>query len=84
VIAMTLLTIVDTHAFVRVALYGLLGAVGLVLAFGGALLAVDRAEGEGAHAVPAAARAGWLLLAALGGAACLALLGVGLWAMTQK
>jgi hypothetical protein len=76
---MTLLTIVDTHAFVRVALYGLLGAVGLVLAFGGALLAVDRAEGDTATA----ARAGWLLLAALGGVACLALLGVGLWAMTR-
>ena len=79
-----LLTIVDTDAFVRVALYGIHGAVGLVVAFGGALLAVDRAEGEGTHEVPAAARAGWLLLAALGGAACLALLGAGIWAMTQK
>jgi hypothetical protein len=78
-----LMTIVDTDAFVHVALYSLFGALGLVLAFGGALLAVDRAEGDGAT-VNATARAGWLLLAALGGLACLALLGVGIWAMTHK
>jgi hypothetical protein len=81
---MTVATIVDTHAFVRVALYGLLGSLGLVLAFGGALLAVDRAEGDGPGGATAAVRAGWLALAALGGLACLALLGVGIWAMTQK
>jgi hypothetical protein len=73
------ITIVDTDAFLHVALYGLVGSLGLVLAFGGAVLAVDRAQGGAS-----AARAGWLLLAALGGAACFALLGVGIWAMTQK
>ncbi len=79
--------IIDTDAFWHVALYGVLGAVGLVLAFSVALLGFDRAEGPDAGAdgsVSGAARAGWLLLTALGGAACLALLGVGIWAMTQK
>jgi hypothetical protein len=77
---MAMATIVDTDAFAHVALYGLLGSLGLVLAFGGALLALDRAEGDGA----AVARAGRLLVAALSGTACLALMGIGIWAMTQK
>lgn len=80
-----LATIIDTDAFVHVALYGVLGAVGLVLAFSAALLGFDRAEGPDAGgSVSGAARAGWMLLAVLGGAACLALLAVGVWAMTQK
>jgi hypothetical protein len=76
-----LLTVVDTDAFLHVALYGLLAAVGLVVCFGGALIGFDRsrrAEGGGA------ASAAWLTLTALGGAACVGLLAVGLWAMTQK
>lgn len=71
-----LITIVDTDAFVHVALYGILGALGLVIAFSLALVGVDRAEeGEGRR---------WLALTVLGGAACVALLAVGVWAMTQK
>jgi hypothetical protein len=73
---MLLSTIIDTDAFVHVALYGVLGALGLVLAFSFALVGIDRAEdGKGRQ---------WLALTVLGGAACLALLAVGVWAMTQK
>jgi hypothetical protein len=39
-----LATIIDTDAFWHVAPYGVLGAVGLVVAFGVALLGLDRAE----------------------------------------
>jgi hypothetical protein len=82
-------TIVDTHAFVRVALYGVLAAVGLVLAFSGALLAFERAEGDGEDAgggatVGVGARVLWLGVTALLGAGCIALLAAGVWAMTQK
>jgi hypothetical protein len=80
-----LATIIDTDAFWHVALYGILGAAGLVIAFSVALLGFDRAEGPDAGgSVPGAARAGWLALTVLGGAACVALLAVGVWAMTQK
>lgn len=73
---MLLSTIIDTNAFVHVALYGVLGALGLVLAFSMALVGLDRAEvGKGQQ---------WLALTVLGGAACVALLAVGVWAMTQK
>jgi hypothetical protein len=78
-------SIIDTDALGHVAIYGILGAVGLVIAFSVALLGFDRAEGPDAGgSISAGARAGWLLLTVLGGAACLALLGVGVWAMTQK
>jgi hypothetical protein len=70
-----LATIIDTDAFVHVALYGVLGALGLVLAFSMALVGVDRAE---------RGSAAWLTLTALGGAACVGLFAVGIWAMTQK
>ena len=74
--------IVDTDAFVHVALYAVLGSLGLVLGFGGALVGFDRAQaGAGGSAD---ARAGWGALVVLGGALCLALLGVGIWAMTRK
>jgi hypothetical protein len=73
--ALLLSTIIDTDAFAYVALYGVLGALGLVLAFSVALVGLDRAE-EG--------EAQWLVLTVLGGAACVALLAVGVWAMTQK
>jgi hypothetical protein len=80
-----LATIIDTDAFVHVALYGVLAAVGLVLAFSVALVGLDRAEGPDAGgSASGAARVGWLALTALGGAACVALLAVGVWAMTQK
>ena len=73
-----LTTIVDTDAFWHVALYGILGAVGLVIAFSVALLGFDRAEGPDAGgSVSGAARAGWSALTVLGGAACVALLAVG-------
>ena len=68
-------SIIDTGAFAHVALYGVLGALGLVLAFSLALVGADRA-GRGSAA--------WLTLTALGGAACVGLLAVGLWAMAQK
>jgi hypothetical protein len=70
-----LATIIDTDAFVHVALYGVLGALGLVLAFSVALVGVDRAQ---------RGTATWLTLTALGGAACVGLFAVGIWAMTQK
>lgn len=80
-----LATIIDTDAFWHVALYGVLGAVGLVIAFSVALLGFERAEGPDAGgSVSGAARAGWLTLTVLGGAGCVALLAVGVWAMTQK
>ncbi|WP_445151250.1 hypothetical protein [Baekduia sp. Peel2402] len=72
---MLLATIIDTNAFLHVALYGVLGALGLVLAFSVALVGLDRAEDGEAQ---------WLVLTVLGGAACVALLAVGVWAMTQK
>lgn len=68
-------SIIDADAFWHVALYGILGAVGLVLAFSVALVGVDRAE---------RGTAAWLTLTALGGAACVGLFAVGIWAMTQK
>jgi hypothetical protein len=76
---MRLASLVDVNALWHVALYSLVAAVGLVAAYGTGLLALDRMQRTGA-----AARAGWLLTAAVAGAVCIGLLVVGIWAMTQK
>jgi len=78
---MRLATFVDTDALWHVAVYSALAAVGLVTAYGTAVVALDRVgRSEGAGG----ARAGWMLVIGLAAVACLALLGVGFWAMTQK
>jgi hypothetical protein len=74
---MSVATLVDTDALWHVAVYSLLAAVGLVTAYGTGVLALDRI-GRGQ------ARAGWTLVATGAGLACLALVAVGFWAMTQK
>jgi hypothetical protein len=65
----------------HVALYSLVAAVGLVTAYGTAVLALDRVERAGASP---GARTGWMLAVAVAGLICLGLIVVGLWAMTQK
>jgi hypothetical protein len=67
-------TLVDVDALWHVALYSALASVGLVTAYGTAVLALDRGE----------ARASWRIVAGVALVACAALLAVGLWAMTQK
>jgi hypothetical protein len=73
--------LVDVDALWHVLLYSLAGTLGLVVAFGTILFAVDRGSREGEAA---AARNAWMALAALAGLACVALLIFGIWAMTQK
>ena len=76
---MPLATLVDVGALWHVALYCVLAAVGLVAAYGTAVLALDRAG-----RAEAGARAAWLVTVSLAGLACVGLLAVGFWAMTQK
>jgi hypothetical protein len=76
---MQLATLVDMDALWHVALYSVLAAVGLVTAYGTAVLALDRAG-----RAETGARAGWLVAVSLAGLACLGLLAVGFWAMLQK
>jgi hypothetical protein len=69
--------LVDVDALAHVALYSLLATVGLVGAYGTLILALDRGDHE-------QRRPARLLLAVLAGGACVAIVAVGLWAMTQK
>jgi hypothetical protein len=78
---MRIATLVDVDALWHVALYSVLAALGLVTAYGTAVLALDRIERP---ANGGEARVGWSAVIALAGLACVALLAVGLWAMTQK
>jgi hypothetical protein len=72
---------VDVDALWHVLLYSVAGTLGLVVAFGAVLLALDRREGVG---VTVAARTTWLVTAGLAGLVCVAILVVGVWEMTQK
>jgi hypothetical protein len=74
-------TLVDTKALLNVVLLGFSGGVGLVLFWGLAVLAQDRLTGE---TRPAGSRAGWASVLALGLIACVAMVALGAWAMTQK
>jgi hypothetical protein len=76
---MRIASLIDVKALWHVALYSLVAAVGLVTAYGTGLLAVDRMQ-----RTRTVARVGWMLAAGVAGAVCVGLLGVGLWAMTQK
>jgi hypothetical protein len=78
---MRLATLVDTDALWHVAVYSLLAALGLVTAYGTAVLALDRMDRP---ATAGGARVAWAALIGLAGLACIALLAVGIWAMTQK
>ena len=74
-------SLVDVEALWHVALYSFLAVVGGVTAYGTVVLALDRVQRE---EVTPAGRAGWIFAMGIGGLTCLALLVVGLWAMTQK
>jgi hypothetical protein len=76
---MRLASLIDVNALWHVAVYSLVAAIGLVTAYGTGILALDRMQ-----RTRTIARAGWMLTAGVAGALCIALLGVGLWAMTQK
>jgi hypothetical protein len=78
---MRVATIVDVDALWHVAVYSVLGALGLVTAYGTAVLALDRIERPATGGGP---RAGWTVVIAVAGLACVGLLAVGLWAMAQK
>jgi hypothetical protein len=78
---MPLASLIDVDALWHVALYSAVAAVGVVTAYGTAVLALDRAEREH-KGLPA--RLAWMLTVAVSGLVCVALLIVGLWAMTQK
>jgi hypothetical protein len=56
-----------------------IGGVGLATAFGVLLFGATRAEAGGP-----AARVGYLTVSSLAGLFCLAAVGIGIWAMTQK
>jgi hypothetical protein len=71
---MRVATLVDVDALWHVALYSVLAAVGLVTAYGTAVVALERGEDQG----------GWRIVGVTAVLACLALLAVGFWAMTQK
>jgi hypothetical protein len=79
---MSLATLVDAEALLNVALYGLAGSTGLVIAYGLAVLAHDRASRDDRHG--AAATLAWRTVFIVGAGVCLAILAVGFWAMTQK
>jgi hypothetical protein len=73
--------LVDVDALWHVLLYSVAGTLGLVLAFGGVLIAVDRGARTGR---PGAARTTWMTAAVFAGLICVAILVLGVWAMTQK
>ena len=73
--------LVDVDALWHVLLYSLAGTLGLVVAFGTVLFALDRGNRDGEAA---AARRTWMFVAAVAGILCVALLVFGIWAMTQK
>ena len=77
-----LATLVDTDALWHAALYAFVGGIVFVGAFGLAILARDRAaaEGEGMRERAAA----WNVAMGVALVGCLAVLAVGVWAMTQK
>jgi hypothetical protein len=73
--------LVDVDALWHVLLYSLAGTLGLVIAFGAVLFAVDRSNRDGEAAL---ARSSWMVVAAIAGLICIALLVFGIWAMTEK
>jgi hypothetical protein len=73
--------LVDVDALWHVLLYSVAGTLGLVVAFGTVLFAVDRGNRDGEAA---SGHAAWMAVAALAGLVCIALLVLGIWAMTQK
>jgi hypothetical protein len=74
-------TLIDVEAMWHVLLYSLLATVALVTAYGAGVLALDRIDRPEAGG---GARAGWTLAIGAAGLVCLALVVVGVWAMTQK
>ena len=69
--------LVDVNALVHVAAYGLGGTLALVGSFGVLVTAYDRVD-------TAERPAGWWLLLGVAATACLVVVAVGIWAMTQK
>ncbi len=82
---------IDTKALLDSAAVGLIGALGLTLAFGVAALALDRARsghsaesGSEGAAASGVASIGWWALTVAGGAICIGIIVLGVWAMAQK
>jgi hypothetical protein len=74
-------TLVDTDALWHAALYAFLGSTIFVAAFGLAVFAHDRAaRAEGVRARVLA----WNTALCVGLICCVGVLGLGVWAMTQK
>lgn len=69
--------LVDVGALAHVAVYGLVGTLALVGSFSALVTAYD-------HVDTAERPAGWWLLLGVAAAACLVIVAVGVWAMTQK
>jgi hypothetical protein len=78
---MRLASLIDVEALWHVALYSLVGAIGLVAAYGTGVLALDRLERPAAGR---GTRAACVLAIVLAGIVCVGLLSAGFWAMTQK
>jgi hypothetical protein len=73
--------LVEVDALWHVLLYSVAGTLGLVVAFGTVLFALDRGARDGEAGM---ARGAWVTVAVAAGLVCLALLAFGIWAMTQK
>jgi hypothetical protein len=71
-------TLVDLEALGDVALISFVASIGLVTAFSTAVLAYERAGRDGAPAAP------WKAVLVVAAVACLAIVALGAWAMTQK
>jgi hypothetical protein len=74
-------SLVDVDALWHVAFYSFFAVVGGVTAYGTVVLALDRVQRD---EVTPTERDGSTLATGVGGLACLALLVVGDWAMTEK
>jgi hypothetical protein len=77
---MPVATLVDVDALWHTAVYSLAGTAALVIAFGVGVFAWDRLTG-GESTAPSLS---WRLLVGLSAVVCVAVVVVGLWAMTQK
>ena len=77
-----LASLVDTTALWKIVVAGVVGGVGVVMAFGFVLVGTSRLESM--RGGSAGARTAYVLLIAIAAAFCLAALVVGVLAMTKK